>query len=175
MTVIKTIEELNFQKLSAERVGLILTCNVVDLLFHNYYYRINEKLYSYYVRIPTSPNSVFAERFEELSLKIHESGMKQHWLLNFEGMKVVREREYNREDFMMNLSDMEGAFYCLGIGCVAALLVFLLETFYNECLQYLTWYMVVGHAREKYRRWIMRNVVVPHRFVQVQPRVDGLV
>lgn len=59
-------------------------------------------------------------------------------MLSFEDMAAVKQREFNaNEELFMDLNDMAGAFYCLGIGLIAASLAFLLEIFYCDFLQRL--------------------------------------
>jgi hypothetical protein len=122
--IVYKIADLDFGKLAAEKVGLILACNSVDLMYResgelfevsnnaiDYYYRVNERFYNYYQRFPTAPYSPFTDRLQDYSLTIHESGVKQHWqtLLSFVDMAEVKQREYNaNEEYLLNLGDMKG-------------------------------------------------------------------
>lgn len=75
-----------FENLASKRVGLIVSCNHVDLLYRdanvlgfskdavNYYYRVPGKLFPSYLSYITAPYSVLAYRLHEYSLRIHESG-----------------------------------------------------------------------------------------------------
>lgn len=180
------LKDLNFADLAARKVGLVLTCNTIAMLYHDaensfkidkkaidYYYRMPEKLYTYYLRFPTAAYSPFAERLQDYSLKIHESGVKQHWktLLSFEDMEAVKQREFDaNEDFLLNLQDMAGAFYCLVIGFTAALLTFLLEIFWFNYLKDMEW-NIAGSIRRRFRWLGRRNRVAPLRIIQVQPQV----
>lgn len=139
----------------------------------NFYYKLSEKFYTFFKRFPTGLYSPFADRLQEYSLKIHESGIKEHWktLMSFEDMTAVKQRKINaNEEFLMNLNDMAGAFYCLGIGLSAALLVFLMEIFFSDCLQSLNWKIVARPLRRKFNNFERGNKVAPARFMQVQPR-----
>jgi hypothetical protein len=184
---IQFISDLHFEKLAKENVGLILSCNKIDMLYHDtrkmykrdtnaidFYYRIKDKFYSFYQRFPTAPYSPFTERLQDYSLRIHESGIKQRWQteLNFEDMADVKQREYNaKEGFLLNLEDMVGAFYCLGIGCVLALMAFVLEIFYWDCIQRLEWNIITASIRRRFYSFSRRNRVATHRIIQVQPIV----
>jgi hypothetical protein len=188
ITGIFTLKDfLKLHELSSEKTGLILECSVVDALYMNtanlfeadrnaidFFYKLSHKLYSFYEMFPTAPYSMFANRLQEYSLKIHESGIKQHWqtLLSFEDMEAVKQRESNaKEEYLLNLEDMAGAFYCLGIGYFAALIAFLFEVFNHDFIQQLNWNTVARAIRRRIRRWAWRNRVAPHRIIQVQPGV----
>jgi hypothetical protein len=64
-------------------------------------------------------------------------------LLSFEDMAEVKKREYNaNEEYFLNLGDMKGAFYCLGIGYALALIAFVMEIFYFDFMQRLRLRMI---------------------------------
>jgi hypothetical protein len=186
-----SVNDLNFKELSAANTGLILSCNVAGVLYHDigkissvdrnaidFYYRLPEKIFSFFAQFPTAPYSPFADRLQHYSLKIHESGIKQRWmnLLLFEDMVEVKKREYNaREEYLLNLQDMLGAFYCLGIGLTAAFIAFLLEIFWYDCVDRLMWEMIAKPIRRRLRRWTWRNKVAPRRIIQVRPFDDSVV
>lgn len=89
-------------------------------------------------------------------------------------MATVKQREFNdNKELMMDLHDVAGAFYCLGIGCAAALLTLLLETFYHGCLQHFKSNMARGLVESSYRKCIRRNRIAPHpvHFIQVRSLV----
>lgn len=171
---VEKLRDLNFEKLSAEKIGLILPCNSIDILFLNtkkffdhkdnaidFYYKVSEKFYTYYEYFPTAPYSIFTDRLQEYSLRIHESGIKQHWqtMTSFEDMAKVKEREsIINEEYFMNLKDMAGAFYFLAIGYSISLMIFVLEFFWKKIEEY---------ARRRLRHLAMRNRVEPQRFAWV--------
>jgi hypothetical protein len=188
---IKVVEEidLKFKSLAAEKIGFIFSCNVVDGLFRNtkssyvinraavdYYYRIKDKFFTYYETFQIAPLSPFVDQLQDYSLRIHESGLKQHWhgiLLNFEDIEAVKLRELKlHEDFLLSLEDVVGIFYCLGIGYALALMAFVLEIFYWDFMQRLKWNMVTAPIRRRFRSFSRRNRVAPHRIIQVQPRYE---
>jgi hypothetical protein len=87
-------------------------------------------------------------------------------------MPEMKQREYNaNEEYLLNLGDMKGAFYCLGIGYSLALIAFVLEIFYFDFMQRLELRMITEPIRRKLRQWAMRNRVAPHRIIQVHSMV----
>jgi hypothetical protein len=180
--VTQRISLLNYQELSDAKTGLILTCSAIDFLYSNtkiksqmknqaidFFYRMPERFYTFYKQFSTAPHSFHAERLQEYSLRIHESGVKEHWktLLSFEGMEAVKARKSNaNEEYLLNLKDMAGSFYCLIIGSMISLTVFLLEIIYAEFMKYLQSKVVKIEGRT--RRMCGR--VQLHRITQVKPR-----
>jgi hypothetical protein len=160
-------------EVSANRSGIILTCKNVDSLYLNtagilnvtqrtidYFYRVPEKLYLFYVEFTTAPYSPFASRLQDYSLRFFESGVRQHWstLLSFEDMSVVKQRESEaNEDFLLKFDDTLCAFYCLGIGLAVALAAFVSEHL---------------SQKEVWRRCRGQHRVAPMKpsFIRVQPR-----
>jgi hypothetical protein len=143
-TIDHLISTVNFEQLSEEKIGLIVECNTADILYQkkekhfaanvseaiDFHYKVPILLYPYYKKFPVVAFSFFTERLQEFSLRVFESGIKQLWRahLGLEDMESVRTRESEaNEDFLLNLGDMTGAFYCLVIGCVVSLIAFGLE------------------------------------------------
>lgn len=178
--------KLNFEKLASENTGVIINRNILDLMYMDtkgtfkipsnaidFYYRVPEKFYSFYLRFPTIPFSMFNDRLQKFSTRIHESGVKQHWqaLLNFEESSEIRKWKFNaEEEYLLNLADMAGSFYCLVFGFAFSLAAFILEIFYGDFLRHLNWTAFKPWMRRKFRRLVNRNKV-NHRIIQVQPRV----
>jgi hypothetical protein len=166
-----------------KKTGIILACNYIDSLYQNtkselmidnqaidYYYKMKEKFYTYFKRFATAPYSPFTDILQDYGLKIHESGIRQHWQYNFEGIAAMRERLNVRQDFMLNFDDISGGFYLLGGGCALALMAFFLEMVWFYCLRKLK---SVKRFESIRRQWNVskRNKIAPHIFIQVQPRV----
>jgi hypothetical protein len=182
---VESIESLNFNELAAEKKGIVLGCNDMELIFHDtkhlfsvadqvadFYYRVPGKVFTYYAKLPTAPYSMFANKLQDYSLRIHESGMKEHWhtLLSFEDRDAIRQRRFDaNEEFLLNLQDMTGAFYGLSIGLALALIAFVLEIFNSDVIQHLKWRHIKKACRKRLRRWGTRNRVVPLR-IEVRPR-----
>jgi hypothetical protein len=141
--VITSLESLNFSQLSRNQTGLIMSCQVIDMMFQDtkdlllrdktavdFYYRLPERFYSFYMNFITPPNSIFTDRLQDYSLRIHESGIKQHWRASFgfEDMEAVKQRQSEiDEGFLLKFEDIAGAFYYLAIGCGLATIAFVSE------------------------------------------------
>lgn len=169
ITSVVPLGKFYFDKLSEAKVGLIYSCSTIDAFFRDtkdlflternaidYFYKLPMKFYSFYKMLPTAAYSPFVEKFQGYSYKIFESGVRQHWekMISFEDMTSVRQREANASDDLLNLEDMSGVFYILGIGLAVAFIVFMAELMWHRCMKYRT----------------KRNQVASHRFVHVQPR-----
>jgi hypothetical protein len=192
--VLYQVDALNFENLSDENTGLILGCSFVDSLYLDtgdlfdqpknaidFYYKMPEMLFSYCKMFPTAPFSPFIERLQEYSLKIHESGMKQRWknLFSFKDMKTVKERKSKPEDYLLlNFDDMLGAFYCVFIGSVSAILVFLVEllcykyrvyirrSWIGKAFKKCTWTEKVERRKKLMTRRRARVVIEPFEMIQ---------
>jgi hypothetical protein len=135
-------------EISANQTGIILSCRVITSMFTDavevfnfsqraidYFYRVPEKLNTFYNYFPTAPFSPFADRLQEYFSRMFESGIRQHWsdFVSFEDMSVVKQREAEaNEEFLLRFDDTFGAFYCLGIGLAVSLIAFLLEVFWRK-------------------------------------------
>ena len=138
---------LNFSKTASEKIGLIMACNMVDLFYQSteefvkvdktaidHYYRLPEKLLTYFMRFPTATFSPFTDRIQEFSLKVFQAGLRQHWssMIDNEDMKAVRDREaIVSGDYLMKLGDIAGAFYLLGLGLLLAAFSLVLEVIWG--------------------------------------------
>lgn len=185
INITNTVSKLDFKQLSSNNVGLILTCSTIDNLYKDiknekriqsaidYYYKLPEKFYTFYKKFPTTSDSMFADRLEEYSLRVHEAGLKQHWktLISFEDTADIKQRQSDaNEEYLLNFKDMAGAFYCLAIGHTLAFIAFLFELFHGNLMEYFIWKAIKKYIRRRFNRF-RRNRVAPHRFVHVQPRL----
>lgn len=142
------IENINFKKLSAENLGIILPCSMIDAMVNNlcfdciydksatkYYYKVPDVIISYYLEIPTAPGSVFYERLQEFSLMSFEGGLQQY----LESLKDSRMRqisipdETNENENLLLLIKIAGLFYQLAVGLIISCVVMLGEIIYFKC------------------------------------------
>jgi hypothetical protein len=91
---------LDYEKLAAENVGIISSCNNMYIMFHDmdqlyrsfgavdYYYRLPEKIFTWYLSYTTAPYSIYADRLQEYSLRIHESGRKLNQFVSLVSIKM---------------------------------------------------------------------------------------
>jgi hypothetical protein len=125
----------------------------------DFYYRLPEKFYTFYMNFITPPNSMFTERLQDYSLRVHESGIKQHWKVSFgfEDMEAIKQRQSEiDEEFLLKFDDMTGAFYYLAIGCALASV-----TFFGELMLARFW------RRQK-------NRIEPETTVEAEPRISDI-
>lgn len=187
--IISIFREGDFKKLgeiSANKTGVVLMCSVIDTLFkstditlnvdHNtidHFYRLPQKFYSFYKFIPTALYSPLADKLQDYSLRIFESGIKQHWttMISLEDMSEVKKREaIAYEEFYFNLKDMMGAFYCLGVGLSLAFVAFVFERLWWRYFQYFSLRAFRRNVCRIWRRWRNRNRVQPRVFIRVRGR-----
>ncbi|KAL7017483.1 hypothetical protein ACKWTF_010394 [Chironomus riparius] len=107
----------------------------VYLEFHN-------KLLMYYEDIVFTRRSPFYEKLRKMSLRIHETGIKQHWYLLLEVNDKFKSSD-NLESSMLKLKEIKQIFRAYFRGLFIASLVFFLEFFKNS-------------LKLIYRRWIKR-------------------
>jgi hypothetical protein len=186
--IIETLEwdTADFKKLSSQKIAVVGSCSVIEGLFTNmkkdneseseaikFYYQIEEKISSFYLSFPTSIYTFFHQRLQELSLRVLESGIKQHWnaINPYETFMAMKKRKYyENEEYLLTLNDIWPAFLLLAFGLILSSLVFLLEIFWHDFLQRFDMKKIFRNIRRFCFRmaWRPRNNV---RFIQVQPAV----
>jgi hypothetical protein len=121
---------------------LIMLCNLANDFFYtkNYefkyghiadsYYILPEKVFTLYDMLPTTRFSPFAERLGEFSLRIFESGIKQHWnvwLHTLSDEIDLQQISIDKEENMFKMDDLKYIFYICGIGLTVASTMFAVE------------------------------------------------
>lgn len=99
------------------------------------FYILPEKLFAFYETLMTGRYSPFADRFEEISLRIFESGIKQHWttlLRKFTDQIDLKEIAIIKEEHLLKLDDLKYVFYLCGFGLFGALIVFFAELIHHK-------------------------------------------
>lgn len=145
----------NYRKLAADNVAIIMSCHLAD--FHlsridhyndydetpiNFYYKLPDKLYSFYHNYWMAHRSLFGSRIQELICRIFESGIKQHWneMIPSDDLKEKKLREYyENEEYLLNLKDFKELFYILIGGYVASTLAFLIEILIDRFVCKFAW------------------------------------
>jgi hypothetical protein len=139
---------LNFEELAADNTILIYGCDFIEAVFDgrkalksgqidDFYYVLPEKLFTSYETLLTGKLSKFNERLNEISLRVFESGIRQHW-------KVVLDAQYLKANFMriaevkerslLMIKDMVGILKLCGICWLVSLIAFGLEVVWS-CLK----------------------------------------
>jgi hypothetical protein len=137
---------LNFKELAAKKTVLIFSCDYVEAaLTHIFnlkhgqledsYYVLHEKLFASFEKLLTSAYSPFHKRLNEISSKVFESGIRQHWKVLLEA-ELTKKRiddamHVEEEKHLLNIKDMIGILTLCGICWLASLLVFSLEWMWN--------------------------------------------
>lgn len=146
---------------------LIVLCNAVDELLetqidentrgYDVYYHLPQKVLSFYEKILLPRQSPFHERLSELSLRIHESGIKQHWSM----MMKKFDKTQGYDPSVLKMAEMKPIFKTYLQGMVVAFLVFLVEFFKNG-------------LKQAYRKWIKGCLRCINRYVhrRVRPRMQ---
>lgn len=77
----------DFKNLSSQNTAIILMCSLIDAFLDDtiegygrnagtFYYKLDEKFNSFYLKFPLARYTFFSERLQEMSLRIFESGVK---------------------------------------------------------------------------------------------------
>ena len=129
----------DFRSKSAENFVLIMRCDVAEEIMtmsfptgnpSEFYYILPEKFFSFYEMLSTTRFSPFVERFEELSLRVLESGIRQHWktlLRNSIGKLHSNEGLSSNENEYMTMQELKLLFLMWGVGLCVAFITFAAE------------------------------------------------
>jgi hypothetical protein len=151
-------EALNYKEKADNNSVLIVRCDYAHDIFYtenykfghgkpsDYYYILPEKFFTLYETLATGRYSPFTERFAELSLRIFESGIRQHWktLLHKLTDEIdLKQISIIKEDYMLKMGDLKYVFYIGGCGLLLASIVFVLELLCHKYRAYIrrTWIM----------------------------------
>jgi hypothetical protein len=129
-----------YRESAANNSVIIMRCDIAsdDLMYpkdrdpehpSDFYYLLSEKFFMIYDKLMTMRFSPFTERFEEFSLRIFESGIKQHWKTMLHSILTESSHRHYPEadDEMLTLEEIKFVFYIWAIGLIPALVAFLVE------------------------------------------------
>ena len=185
-----------YEKTAADNTVLIMRCDVVDAMMFSksylysfgkpvdFYYILPQKFMAIYNTLSTGRFNPFVEKFAELSLRIFESGIKQHWtiLLSESSNRIDMELiSVINEDFLLKMDDIKYVFLIMMFGLSWATSVFAAEKInskYRDTIRKLkivrifrslTWEERVRN-REKLvtTRWRARQVIEDETFEMIQ-------
>lgn len=120
---------------------LIMRCDFINELLYtknvfskisiaDYYYMLPEKIFTVYDSLIATRLSPFAEKLEEYSLRIFESGIKQHWKVLLHAISDgidLNQILIIKEEYMLKFSDLKHVFLICAIGWAASFAVFIGE------------------------------------------------
>lgn len=106
--------DLSYEESAVRGVAFIVNCDFIELLnrtekskFNEFYFTLPQKFISTYEHILSSRYSPFNQILNNISLKIFETGIRQHWpiLLNSSSNSLSR-HDHSNEDNMLKLEDL---------------------------------------------------------------------
>jgi hypothetical protein len=130
----------------------------IDNSAADYYYMVPERFYTIINKFLIGPLSPYESKLHEYSLRIYEAGLRQHWIIEYES-DVKKAHVEDDESLMLNMEDVLGAFYCLGIGFAVSAIAFVYEKFG------IVWWEESGVGKlvrgigRRWRQWRGREVV----------------
>ena len=173
---------LNYRNLSSQNIAIIMLCSNVPLildkhkhpLYQNFgasefYYKLEEKFNTFYLKLLVAPKSIFYERLQEFSLKVFESGIRQHWEVVNPLMSAISSRKLqttHESDYYLNLADIAPAFYILALGLLISYFAVVIEFVYffvDNKLRIIKNKPKVSEFGKK------TSHKVTHRIIQVRP------
>ena len=136
----------NYRNLSSENIVIVASCSSLDSAFDKsdnrfisttgasgFYYKLEERFNIFFLKFLVAPRSFFYERLQEFSLKVFESGIRQHWdIMNPLKPEISSSELKNLQeaDYFLNLVDIAPAFYILACGLLISFFFALIEMFY---------------------------------------------
>jgi hypothetical protein len=166
-------DEFNYSSSAANNTVLIMKCDVDDDIFYSnshkfisghisdFYYILPEKLSFEYEFLTTGRYCPFLETFDDIMLRVFESGIRQHWplLLPQSSERIDFEQiSFDNEEFLLTMEDLKYIFALWGVGIAVSLLGFISEwlvyknkekirkSIIGRVIKKLTWH---GRVRER--------------------------
>ncbi|KAL7040835.1 hypothetical protein ACKWTF_000534 [Chironomus riparius] len=134
------------------------------------YYQLSKKLLVYYDNFLLSRRSPFLDKLSQISLKIHESGIKQHWKLLMEESKSTQKDDIQDEN-VLTMNQVLGAFKIYFIVLGLALATFVMEILWFHVMN--CWHWIIRKFRQKSKSLNSRRVDKPKvKMIMVQPKLE---
>jgi hypothetical protein len=138
---------IDYQAAARNRTVFIFNCATMEAVFtvkrdrfayghpSDFYYILPEALLMQYEFFVTSSISPFHERLNELSLRIFESGIRQHWkkIMPFADMIQRKDPDVGGKDGLLKMNEFVYIFMIYGVGLFAATIAFLCEILLFNC------------------------------------------
>lgn len=133
------LKTIDYEARARNMSALIIECRVVKMLMsadksdftHSHpaahYYILPETFLSDYANLLSSPKSPFQDMLQEFSLRIFESGIRQHWERTLPFSHVFRPVEDPPSHDYLLLDDLVYVFIIYGIGMALATVGFVIE------------------------------------------------
>jgi heme exporter protein D len=136
--------KIDYQEEAKNKTAIVIRCDSVNMLFadsrinflhgrpSDFYYILKETLAMKYEYLLTSRNFPFHKKLNELSLRVFESGIRQHWKKMVKSFETPHDSE--TKDFL-TMNELSYVFVIYGIGMLISLIVFLLEILVSKRLK----------------------------------------
>lgn len=123
----------SFKTLASENIAIVQTCSNIDFSMNHvsnglnyndqaihFYYKLNEAFSTFYLNFPLGDFTVIMQTLNEFSLRVLESGIRQHWNKKnpSEDLQALKmRRDIENEKYLLDLNDVYPArirlFVCL--------------------------------------------------------------
>lgn len=115
-------------------------------------YSLPSPLFSYNVNMIMVKGFPVLTRFNELLMRMNSNGMISRWVKDYsrESMKQARINRNKTGGEGMDLEKSFLAFIVWSTGCIAALLVFLIEISYNKVVQCIKWRILCYYNKNRF-------------------------
>jgi hypothetical protein len=177
-------DKFNYEATATNNSVLVMRCDTVNDAFYSdnikfdhgkpsdYYYILPEKFLALYETLMTGRFCPFIERLGEISLRIFESGIKQHWdtlLHSLTDHIDLEQISIMKEEFLLKMGDFKYVFYIWAIGMSVATIAFVAELL---CYKYRvrirkTWAMKMMRRLSWSRRVRKREMMMVRRRARV--------
>jgi hypothetical protein len=130
-----------FHETALEQNVMIFSCDFIEAVISkliptrngrldDFYYVLPEKLFTTYEKLLSGQFSPFNDRFNEISLKVFESGVRQHWrnVLKVNHLKEVHKNSVEAEEnVLLRMDDLMKVLKLTGIFWLVSFVVFCME------------------------------------------------
>lgn len=150
----------NYKALADEGYAIQSQCDKIDFMTEatnllDYYYIMDEKLFSYYTFLDGSYLNPFMHKFQEIMLYLFEGGFHHIWevlfkikhplLSKFKIKNAQKEVNYR----VVTVEDIRATFNVIwGLQCLT-IFVFVLEIFYHDFIKYFKIHMLLRSQKSK--------------------------
>lgn len=131
----KNLYDANFKILANEKYALVMQCYLAEFSFEHsnakkFYYLLDHQILKHFVRLEASYINPYLDRLQELMDWSFEAGLQQAWKVTF-NLNIYKPQSTEVETFL-KLGDFGQVFCILGIGLLAATLVYIIEILHHN-------------------------------------------
>lgn len=179
--ILNDFQDFNYSKMASENVAIVMSCSQADIYLNylnplteyddrpiNFYYKLPDRFYTFYLNYLMTQKSLMGSRFQELVQRLFEAGIQQHWSgkLPVEDLQARKLREYyENEEYLLNLEDLSKLFYILIAGWLVSCFCVSIEIFLHDFLSYFKWRNLINGSTIRRVKVNFRSFKV----IQVRP------